>query len=893
MNENAAVWFLVGDDGQPKGPYRTAEVLDALRRGQVDAERLCWHRGMTSWQPLAQVEPFAGAIAEQRTAARGRARRVAVATVAILCLVAGGVAACFVVMGPAEVRQGRKLIARGYYKEAAAMLTPYLARKPLDNKARYLLAISQINEYATADTGGGLISISLEMGSALEGARQSLSKLLVAEPGWREKARADLATAAARIPPGAVDALARSLAIARLRAELNLADKRELAAEVMSQLSPAADESGRGILRNEVVVLQILEWDPSLSERIVELALRTTTGSQQELRMVLPTLQRWANQRPAMASLVAAQLLSKATSLQDAGRSAEAKAALSKALEIDPQMTVTEEHAFLCVKLMDPDDAKLARCQYFLKQWPQSRHRADVLVVIVKDATSVFDRYGRWQQAKAQPYLNAGREATAILLEEFPKTERLDGDVYELAKRVADNKQYDAAIALVSDLQTAIPDSAIKLQMADSVAQWRQRAGKGTLAPEFDMLAQQVERELKIMTVSAGGAVRALRETPRAVHVVQIADGCTLDRFNLEEKEVLQQWVAAGGILWANNDVLSLFDIQNGSTYHVGGDCQPAAVAEICPVLTGCQSVVVQKGVPAAFDLRCRGRGVVQLLTVGEAGNQICSWSLVPYGQGWISDVKTVDTSKGDGARFWLNFRLFCLGRSIPGAPASPSAGSPLTAPTPQTPLSQTPAPQIAPIQRAVPSSSGPVRITDTGELEKALADSTGQGMLWVSLSKVASGTDNIKKLQEWVQDGGVLWADTDLAEAFGFGNVRTVPLRVSQGGALVAAISHPVTEGLQGRSVSFELSASGGVISGPQQDIFSATSNVMPLLVQFDRVSQGRRFTTIAYVFCGVRRCGKGVVVFRPARIDVINDTGRLFEERLLSFSLEAARGR
>ena len=43
----------------------------------------------------------------------------------------------------------------------------------------------------------------------------------------------------------------------------------------------------------------------------------------------------------------------------------------------------------------------------------------------------------------------------------------------------------------------------------------------------------------------------------------------------------------------------------------------------------------------------------------------------MPFGKGWISDVKEVDESQQRGARFWLNFRLFCLGEAVPDAPAA------------------------------------------------------------------------------------------------------------------------------------------------------------------------------------------------------------------------------
>ena len=50
-----------------------------------------------------------------------------------------------------------------------------------------------------------------------------------ADTKWIEKAKADIADAAIRIPSDAPDAVSRNLEISRLRAELNLADKKYLA----------------------------------------------------------------------------------------------------------------------------------------------------------------------------------------------------------------------------------------------------------------------------------------------------------------------------------------------------------------------------------------------------------------------------------------------------------------------------------------------------------------------------------------------------------------------------------------------------------------------------------------------------------------------------------------
>jgi ketosteroid isomerase-like protein len=58
MKDDAAVWYLPDDSGQPAGPYITATVLSRLQSQQCDRTTLCWREGMPEWQPLAKVEPF-------------------------------------------------------------------------------------------------------------------------------------------------------------------------------------------------------------------------------------------------------------------------------------------------------------------------------------------------------------------------------------------------------------------------------------------------------------------------------------------------------------------------------------------------------------------------------------------------------------------------------------------------------------------------------------------------------------------------------------------------------------------------------------------------------------------------------------------------------------------
>jgi hypothetical protein len=180
------------------------------------------------------------------------------------------------------------------------------------------------------------------------------------------------------------------------------------------------------------------------------------------------------------------------------------------------------------------------------------------------------------------------------------------------------------------------------------------------------------------------------------------------------------------------------------------------------------------------------------------------------------------------------------------------------------------------------------IRITDVRVLQEKLDGGAREEVLGVALSKAVVGA-NITKLQEWTRAGGVLWVETDLAEAFGLGNVTRVPPRMPQGGPTVPRIPYDIVKGLEDKVIGCQVDATGGVISGSEQDIFSRTSSVMPLLVQSMRVPQGRRDVTIFYVFCGVRRYGEGFVVFRPMKIDMTSDAGRRLEE-LLCFRAETA---
>ena len=343
--------------------------------------------------------------------------------------------------------------------------------------------------------------------------------------------------------------------------------------------------------------------------------------------------------------------------------------------------------------------------------------------------------------------------------------------------------------------------------------------------------------------------VRELAEKPDAVHVAEIAPSCTADKFSSEEADLLRNWVRTGGMLWVNNNVLSLFDIGFRRTSGGSTVTHPGTVEH--DVLTECQKVHVKWARGQAYNLD--RDGVLALLNAED----YTIWSLVPYGNGWISDVKTVDEGKYDGARFWLNFRQFCMGRPIRGADVRPD--------------------HIPPPER---EELPPERLTviDTiDDLSEALADIEEQQVIWVRLRKDEVDDAGLVGLKDWVRSGGVLWLQSDLGRRFGF----RVGTAKRQEPAEVSQASHDILKGFNsGTRVGYVLS-DGFVVIGSTGSL--REQRVTPLL-------SWQRGDVQHSVVCAARSEGNGVVIFRPAKFDT-SGAGRRFEENLRSFSFERAQ--
>jgi len=261
---------------------------------------------------------------------------------------------------------------------------------------------------------------------------------------------------------------------------------------------------------------------------------------------------------------------------------------------------------------------------------------------------------------------------------------------------------------------------------------------------------------------------------------------------------------------------------------------------------------------------------VITLLTSSYGEEKYTYWSLVPYGKGYVSNIKTVDQTKFDGARFWLNFRLFCLGQDIPGAEELEVTPGIATTPEPVTP------PQ-APILLPNVRGPQPARITNGVDLKKSLAAGPGQRIIWAALSRDDIDIETRKVLRGWVNKGGVLWVETDLAESYGFSGLRKPDSDSLSGRAEVLRVRGSIVFGISGGTLNYELDPNGSIIKSSRSII---SRSMIPLLVQPDTQND------IMTVICASRDCGEGLVILRPAKIDSSSQAGRSFESILDSLS-------
>lgn len=366
------------------------------------------------------------------------------------------------------------------------------------------------------------------------------------------------------------------------------------------------------------------------------------------------------------------------------------------------------------------------------------------------------------------------------------------------------------------------------------------------------------------LTLSTPSGVHTLRVNRSKYRVVEVAANCTLEQFSPDESETLRKYVADGGIVWANNNVLALFDLKYES-YPWGTTVTTAAISgDVCALVRGCSRVALDHRHEGARDLR--GQHVIPLL-VGEEETVLFGprvrhtyWSIARYGRGYVINIKPLDVRDPGAAKFQLNFNSFCLGEPspVPGVPWLPDEPPP-GAPGPP---------------------AEPLVVTTANELEDALRELPKQRVLWIQLTKAEVPSQSVEQLRDWVSRGGVLWLDTDLGRLFGF-KLSAPPPTIP--GVFVAGTGHPVLKGLEvDTRVSVVMGPNPLVIAGSSDEL----SRLTPLLGWTYRPPRGPRRVFLA---CALRSEGRGFVVYRPRQIEE-TDAGKLLEDNLRRWSFQQA---
>ncbi len=571
------------------------------------------------------------------------------------------------------------------------------------------------------------------------------------------------------------------------------------------------------------------------------------------------------------------------------------------ASEITPAAWKTPEQALTVIHSETTVSTRVELCQTFLQQFPQSPQAPEVMTIAVRDAPEAF------QGAEEPDEAVVGRVTTMAqeLIDKHAKQEGASQAVFKLVNWLEKEAKYEQAAKTAERLQQQFrkgeaelePDAAIDLpKIVDRC--WD----------------QHIDKKLKVVTMDSPNMVYALAADPRRCHVVQVASACKRATFQTEELEILKDWVRRGGILWVDNDVLSVFGLSyygaHPSRYRGWPNtvCSATTTGDICPILQGCSKVLIPP-VGEGFGHLSGDGQVVHLLT-SEGTNH---WSLARYGRGWISDVKPVDTSSYDGARFWRNFRRFCLGDMpawIDVSKPEPKSDSPRAATKTQdrndTYESQSPpkptvdivpppgaatgcsggtiestkAEPVAPSPAVPEPSQEPTVVASKQQLGEALAASD-TAVLWVQLTAAETSKTDLAALRGWVEQGGVLWLDSDLAKEFGF-PLASAPGEENSGKAQVPPNGHVVTKDLTpGSPVLFTLGEDRQLITGRTDEL----QKVMAPLLGWDASR------TRVWVVCAVRALDQGWVVFRPRQFSPHDDPSRQFADNLRAWSFSVAR--
>jgi hypothetical protein len=228
MSDPNAVWYLPGKGEKPAGPLNAEQIIQLCQAGKLPKGTLCWREGMPEWLPLAQVEPFATRIGLAAVGATAQAgvrsggghplRRIIVLPLLVGCLVAAGVVGYGYRREHPAIGQARESLSEGDYDDASRVLRRVADSRFFGQERKYLLAVVEVRQYASEKDDQRSRS------DPLRRQKRSLKGVFPADEPWRRQAVSDFADTLADVPSTAPDVVTRSLMIASLLEELEMAD---------------------------------------------------------------------------------------------------------------------------------------------------------------------------------------------------------------------------------------------------------------------------------------------------------------------------------------------------------------------------------------------------------------------------------------------------------------------------------------------------------------------------------------------------------------------------------------------------------------------------------------------------------------------------------------------
>lgn len=690
MTTAPSSWYLPGEGNKPNGPFTTEQIIQAWQTGKLNKKTLCWREGMEQWLPLVQVEPFAATL--RSTTAKRWSRRMlrwlAIRAAILVCPVIV-VGMLYITWKEATtIRRANTLIAAGDYDEAVTLLSPiaddaYFYR----HEAEYLSTLATLREYASSANPRDISA------DALKKPKKQLRGLFRDREQWQDRAKSDVAGILGSIPQDAPDTLARSKIIAGFLEELKLSEGKQLAKELLAGLTAWSDrhQGPEGI--DAGFVANVLRLDPALTEATLTLVLGESAESSLSIQTKLAVVQRWAHDQSALAKLFATGLLERADTSATGGKYDLADGLVATAERLCPnerERYVRKRLAWMKSRMADRDYFGVVRClnamqiescgdaifaeaaALYLQIAQATRKTSPVTAEPAVDRAFQLDprltdseaNSLLWIDLHPQPNDEKLRRCQQFL-SSFPKSEHsldVQASVFAIAKRLAGEGRTDEAIRIAESIRNANSETPLKQDIDRRIAEWQKQPPLAARSPNGDPITL-TEKLLRCkLTINTSTAIHDAVNN-KDICIIEVADTCTVDQFDAEQARILKKWVSAGGVLWVNSSVLSMFDIGYSKLRRNRVDCVPAGASH--PILEGSKKVQLDDCDAKSHTLQ--HRNVVPLLASAKSGGWndhvagTTAWSLVRYGKGWISDPKPINLREADGALFWARFCQFCL----------------------------------------------------------------------------------------------------------------------------------------------------------------------------------------------------------------------------------------